>query len=96
MNSPPFQKVNRVSQSEWAHTPHALSRAKPGDLLHVGEVEDRKGGILKIRSTGSFLALTSRQAWEGEEVPWPRPDDGVKGAIIEPGTGGVKFIPKGP
>lgn len=89
----PFQSVTRVDQSAWAHTPKYLCRAVVGDLLHIGELTERRGGLLKIRRTGSFISITADQAWKGAPIPWPRSEDGVKEIIIEPGTGAVQFIP---
>ena len=80
--------------SEWAHTPGALGRAKPGDLLHIGEIYEKTGGLLKIRRVGSFVAVTCAQAWDGHPIPWPRPEDVLEAIVIEPGTGAVKVIPR--
>lgn len=94
MISPTFQSVTRVNQSEWAYAPKALSRAKVGDLLHVGELDEKRGALLKIRRTGSFISISADQAWEGAPIPWPRPEDGVKEIVIDPKTGAVWFIPR--
>jgi len=90
----PFQSVNRVSQSEWAHAPKALSRAKVGDLLHLGEVSEERGGLLKVRKTGTFVSLTADQAWLGRIIEWPNDHDSVSALIIEQFTDRVMFIPR--
>jgi hypothetical protein len=93
MISPTFQSVTRVNQSEWAYAPKALSRANVGDLLHVGELNEKRGALLKIRRTGSFVSVSSDQAWRGAPIPWPRAADGVKEIVIDPKTRKVRFIP---
>jgi hypothetical protein len=94
MFSPPFSSVTHINQSEWAYAPKALSTAKPGDLLHVGELHEKRGGLLKLRRTGSFISVSADQAWKGAPIPWPREADGVGMIIIEPDIDRVMFIPK--
>lgn len=94
MISPTFQSVERVAFSEWANAPRSLSRAKVGNLLHTAELDERRGGLLKIRRTGSFITVSADQAWKGAPIPWPRPEDGVKEIVIDPKTGEVRFIPR--
>ncbi len=92
----PFTTVQVVPQSFWASAPHYLSQAQAGNLLLIGEAEDRRGGLLRIRSTGSFVTLTADQAWEGAPIPWPRPEDGVKEIVIGPVNRIVTWIPTDP
>jgi len=94
MITPTLQSVIHVNQSEWGFAPKALSRAKVGDLLHVGELTERRGGLLKIRRSGSFISISAEQAWAGHPIPWPRPEDGIKTIVIDPGTHEVRFIPR--
>lgn len=89
----PFHKVNRVSQSEWSRVPHALSRARVGDLLHLGEVNERRGGILKIRRTGTFVLLQPEQGWHGVKVTWPNLSELWESFVIDD-SGVVTFNPR--
>lgn len=91
MHIPDFFEVRRVPKSYW-FMPHYLGRAQPGDILLLGEPDDKPGGIIKIRATAVFLSITSAQAWGGERVAWPRPADGIEAFVIK-ANGEVEFIP---
>ena len=89
---PDFFEVRRVPKSYW-FMPHYLGRAQPGDILLLGEPDDKTGGIIKIRATAVFLSLTPGQAWGGERVLWPREADGIEAFVIK-ANGEVEFIPR--
>lgn len=88
---PDFFEVRRVPKSYW-FMPHYLSRAQPGDVLLLGEPDDKTGGIIKIRATSVFLSLTPNQVWGGVRVVWPREADGIEAFVIK-ANGEVEFIP---
>ena len=57
--------------------PHYLARAVAGDLLLMGETEEKTGGLLRLRKMPVFISLTPAQVWNAAPIPWPSVDDYV-------------------
>lgn len=79
---PEFRTVQLIPKSAW-FVPGYLKKAQPGDLLLLGEIEERTGGILRIKRASVFVSVDSGQVWEGAAVPWPREADGIESFAIQ-------------
>ena len=78
---PEFKTVRLIPRSQWPRD--YLNKAQPGDIYLLGEIEERTGGVLRIRRASVSISLTSNQVWAGKFVRWPRPTDEIKGFRIE-------------
>lgn len=79
---PEFRTIRLVPKSSW-YVPGYLKKAQPGDVLLLGEIDDRTGGILRIKRASVFVTLDSGQVWAGKHVAWPREQDGIDGFTIQ-------------